>query len=150
MYPTSTPTPTTEAAAAPWETAAAHATDAHTGDDPLPYDGPGAVTHSHPIVTFGSAGEPVRHLARLLAELGYRDNTITRGLNAAGVLDDSVMTCVRAFCADTGARNDLAEYRGQSVPAEDLVRNHVGPHIWQALEDAAARARAEQGAPAAA
>lgn len=121
----------------PWDEAAKNAGDEHQAPDPLPYTGPGAVTHSHPILSFGAAGQPVLDLVTLLAVLGYRENSIIKGANAYAVLDDTVMGDVRRFLADHDVAEAPSAFAGQAVPARDLVGNHVGPYIWQALEDAA-------------
>jgi hypothetical protein len=124
----------------PWEVAAAHAEDRHTrADQPDPYRGPGAVTHSEPLLTEGAAGDAVARLAELLKVLGYRDNTIARGENPANVLDQSVMHDVVAFARSHNVGEDLESFRGLAVPAEDAVQRVIGPYTWQALYAAAER-----------
>jgi hypothetical protein len=108
---------------------------------PRPYRGPGAVTHSRPILSYGSAGPEVRELAEMLAELGYDDNEVIKGRSPANGLDNTLMADVRRFATDHGVREDSAAFDGKEVPASRLVDEHVGPYIWQALEEAVQRAR---------
>jgi hypothetical protein len=131
----------------PWELARENAESEHllerdpeTGQParrPKPYRGPGAVTHRHPMLSYGAAGDEVVALCDLLAELGYDDNAVARGQSPGNVLDNTVMADVSRFCSDYGVRNDVDEFQGQEVPANRLVDHHVGPYIWQALEAAA-------------
>jgi hypothetical protein len=118
----------------PWELAAEHYEPEDDGY-PVPYTGPGAVTHNKPLLTEGSAGPDVAELARRLALLGpeYRDNTIAQGRNPGDVLDSSVMRSVRAFQRDYGVAENEDSFNGGSVPGSALVDRHVGPYTWQSI-----------------
>lgn len=124
---------------APWEVGALHADERHQGAVPEPYNGPGAITHTMPMLTFGAAGDPVRVLGELLRTLGYKTNSLATGENPNAVLDNSVMNDVRDFCTRYGVRNSQQEFEGLSVPAADVIDRVVGPYIWQALFMAAGR-----------
>lgn len=139
----------------PWDLAADHldandeAYDRVHGDDPEPYLGPGAVTHSMPLLTQGTADATfptpvVSELARRLKELGYVDNTITHGENAAGVLDASVWASVQQFQRDHNVRENIGGFAGGTVPPQDLVDRHVGPYTWQALIELSDEAERER------
>jgi hypothetical protein len=95
--------------------------------------GDAVVNHNQPTLTFGSAGPDVLELVRLLKNLGYATNTVAAGTNFQNVLDGSVMTDVRRFCADHDVANDPAEFIGREQPPEVYQNTHVGPYIWEAL-----------------
>lgn len=118
----------------PWELAAEHADPEKVGGEyPEPYTGPGAVTHSKPLLAEGTAGADVLELARRLAKLGYRENTISQGRNPGDVLDSSVMRSLNQFQNDYGIAENEDSFNGGSVPGRELVNRHVGPYTWQAL-----------------
>lgn len=98
------------------------------------------VTHDKPILTTGASGANVEELCRLLAACGYATNSIVRGLNPHLILDDSVMADVRRFCADHGVSEPADLFAGTAVPREQVEGSWIGPHTWQALYDAAAKA----------
>jgi hypothetical protein len=146
----------------PWEVAQAHGDELHqlkidtsTREPiatPTPYVGPGAVTHSEPILTTGAADTStdgaVSRLAALLRDAGYEDNRDPLA-RAAGVLTNDLMREAHRFAGDHGIGNDVTEWQGRDVAADRLVGDVVGPYIWQGLYHAANRAREERaGAPA--
>ncbi len=94
---------------------------------------PELLQHGRPTLTFGAAGEHVLELVRLLKANGRENNSIARGVNMTNVLDQSVMDDVRAFTDEHDVHNDIGEFQGREVPADQLVNNHIGPHIWDAL-----------------
>lgn len=89
------------------------------------------ITHNEPLLCSGSAGPVVRRLVNLLAAAGHASNTIILGENPGGVLDQSVMADVRAFCKEQG----VVESSNLEISGD-----FVGPATWQAIYDAAERA----------
>jgi peptidoglycan hydrolase-like protein with peptidoglycan-binding domain len=98
-----------------------------------------AVTHAQPILASGADGEPVKQLVKLLEVCGFTNNSIAKGENADGILDNSVMADVRAFCEKHGIAEDPEIFNGENVSPRDLIGNWVGPHTWQALYDEASK-----------
>jgi len=130
----------------PWAVALEHASEEHTRDvAPLPYRGPGAVLHRFPHLTGGSGGPQdgpyVRALAELLAEAGYTSNEVINGRQRE--FDNSMMADVRRFQADNDVRENTDAYHGHPHPAEQIVRNLVGPYTVQALFEKVADKRGE-------
>jgi hypothetical protein len=99
------------------------------GETPAETAAPSSITHDEPLLASGSAGAVVQRLAALLAVCGHADNTIGRGENPGGVLDQSVMADVRAFAQEHGVVEKL----------EDITGEIVGPATWQKLYDEAQR-----------
>ena len=97
------------------------------------------VTHHEPMLTYGAAGDAVEKLVRLLAVNGYGNTSFATGDNPSRVLDNTVMMEVKRFAADNGVAEQLEGFKSLSVPAEQLVGEHVGPYTWQALIDGAKR-----------
>jgi peptidoglycan hydrolase-like protein with peptidoglycan-binding domain len=121
------------------------------GRQPEQYRGPGAVTHSMPMLTQGVADASyptpvVSELVRRLKLLGYCENSIAKGTNAAGVFDASVWTDVVNFQRDHGIVENEQSFAGGTVPAQDLVDRHVGPYTWQALIELSDQAEHEREA----
>lgn len=130
----------------PWHTARDNAEDEHTRDvAPAPYRGPGAVLHHFPHLTGGSGGPVmgpyVRAVADLLGELGYRDNGVIKGQITH--YDNSLAADVARFRRAQDVRENADAYHGHNDPAEDVVKNVVGPYTIQALFDAVAEQRGE-------
>lgn len=126
----------------PWKVAEQHVTDEHTRPvAPLPYRGEGAVLHHFPHITGGSGGPVVgpyvRALAELLAELGYVENGVIKGELAH--FDNTMGGDIARFRRDHDVRENTSAYHGHNDPAEDVVKNLVGPYTIQALFDAVAQ-----------
>jgi hypothetical protein len=89
------------------------------------------VTHKEPILASGAAGPIVRKLVDLLAVCGHATNTIITGDNPGGVLDNSVMSDVRAF---------RTQYDITEDPGLEIAGDFIGPYTWQALYEHAQQA----------
>lgn len=111
---------------------------------------PIVVDHGRPILTSGSidvgpgpaiAGA-VTELGQLLGLLGY-PNSVTRGTNPFGVVDDSILGAVEKFRDDYDVREDPSSWsRNGRANAE----SHIGPWTWEGILRAAERVEADADA----
>lgn len=90
------------------------------------------VTHSHPILTSGSAHPVVHELGRKLAALGF-PNTVSRGENPFGHVDQSIMTAVDAFRSGFGVQEDPSGFGGNHPAGRQLAAVHIGPWTIEAI-----------------
>jgi hypothetical protein len=97
--------------------------------------------HGRPVLSSLSAGEAVKELGALLAELGY-ETSISKGRNPFGVLDETVASAVERFREDYDVAEDPSQFAHDRKAA---ALSHVGPWTWEALLRAAARKREERG-----
>jgi hypothetical protein len=80
------------------------------------------------ILTSGSAHDDVHVLGAYLGQLGY-ENSVSRGENPFGIVDESVMTAVSAFRAKHSVEPET------TIPgvAPHEAPRWIGPNLWEAL-----------------
>ncbi|MGI8412653.1 MAG: hypothetical protein ACR2QA_09200 [Solirubrobacteraceae bacterium] len=101
------------------------------------------VTHSYPILSSGSAHPVVHELGRKLAKLGYT-NSVSRGENPFGHVDQSVMTAIDAFRSHYGVQEDPSGFGGNTPAGRQLAAAHVGPWTIEAILHAHDQAQAQE------
>lgn len=84
------------------------------------------VSHTHPILTSGSAHPCVHELGRKLGELGF-PNTVSEGRNPFGTVDSSVLAAVGAFRNHYGVRPDPHSFGGDTPAGQRLAETHLDP-----------------------
>ncbi len=84
------------------------------------------ISHQHPILASGSAHPVVHELGRKLSELGH-PNSVSRGENPFGAVDESIMTAVAAFCSQYGVQEDPSGFGGNTPAGRLLAAAHIGP-----------------------
>ncbi len=93
---------------------------------------PIVVSHRHPILSSGSADPSVHVLGRLLGQLGF-ENSVSRGQNPHGAVDQSIMGAVHAFRSVFGVEEDPTGFGGNTPDAKMLAAAHIGPWTWEAI-----------------
>lgn len=108
---------------------------------------PIVLDHGRPILASGSidlgpgpaVAGAVTELGQLLALIGY-PNSVSRGQNHLGIVDDSIMGAVEKFRDDFDVREDPSGWqRNGRVNAQ----THVGPWTWEAILRVAERIEAD-------
>jgi hypothetical protein len=84
------------------------------------------VTHHVPQLTSGSAHPVVHELGRKLGELGF-DNSVSRGENPFGSVDNTILSAVNSFRQHYGVRPDPSGYGGDTPQGRALAENHLDP-----------------------
>lgn len=97
------------------------------------------VTHTHPILTSGSADPVVHDLGRKLGQLGY-PNSVSRGENPFGVVDQTVLNAVETFRQQYGVQEDPSPFGGKTDHGRRLAAAHIGPWTTEAILRAAEHA----------
>jgi hypothetical protein len=87
-------------------------------------------TIARAVLTSGSQHEDVHELGRLLADAGH-ENSVSRGENPFGLVDESILTAVNNYRND-GDVEPEADIPG--VPTHERTR-WIGPNLWAALLD---------------
>lgn len=83
---------------------------------------------TRPILSTGSGHDAVHELGQLLAKAGC-PNSVSRGENPHGVVDDTILTAAAAF----RAAHDVPEETAiPGVPKAERDR-WIGPELWKAL-----------------
>lgn len=90
------------------------------------------VSHSHPILTSGSAHPVVHDLGRKLGELGF-PNSVSRGQNPFGTVDESVMNAVHTFREQHGVQPDPSMFGGNSPQGRSQAAAHIDPWTTEAI-----------------
>lgn len=90
------------------------------------------VSHSHPILTSGSAHPVVHELGRKLGDLGF-PNSVSRGENPFGAVDQSVLSAVGAFRGQYGVKPDPSAFGGDTPQGRALAENHLDPWTVEAI-----------------
>lgn len=90
------------------------------------------VTHNHPILTSGSTHPVVHELGRKLADLGFA-NSVSRGENPFGVVDQSIATAVDSFRNRYGVQEDPSGFGGANAAGRQLAAAHIGPWTIEAI-----------------
>jgi hypothetical protein len=80
------------------------------------------------VLTSGSAHVDVHTLGSILADRGYA-TSVSRGENAFGIVDESVLTAVAAL---RNAEQIAEEDAVPGVPPHERAR-WIGPNLWDAL-----------------
>lgn len=110
-------------------------------------------TITRPVLTAGTQHEDVHQLGRLLADAGY-ENSVSRGENPFGLVDETLLTAANAYRIAQGVE---PETDIPGVPEHEQQR-WIGPVLWEALvptdesesdEQRAAREQREAGRRAA-
>lgn len=96
------------------------------------------VHHSYPILTSGSAHPVVQELGRKLAALGY-PNSVSRGTNPFGSVDDSILAAVDQFRSRHGVAEDPSGFGGQTPAGRRNADAHIGPWTIEGILQAHAR-----------
>lgn len=84
------------------------------------------VSHAYPILTSGSAHQCVHELGRKLGELGF-PNSVSRGENPFGAVDESVLSAVHAFRAQYGVKPDPSGFGGNTPQGRANAEAHLDP-----------------------
>lgn len=90
------------------------------------------ISHHHPILTSGSAHQSVHEIGRKLGDLGF-PNSVSRGENPFGSVDESVMTSVHAFRAQYGVRPDPSGFGGNTPNGRSSAEAHLDPWTVEAI-----------------
>jgi hypothetical protein len=90
------------------------------------------VTHDYPILTSGSAHPRVHELGRKLGDLGF-PNSVSRGENPFGAVDQSVMSAVGSFRAHYGVQPDPSPFGGDTAQGRSLAEAHIDPWTVEAI-----------------
>lgn len=90
------------------------------------------VTHTHPILTSGSAHECVHELGRKLGQLGFT-NSVAEGRNPFGVVDQTVLAAVNSFRSHFGVAPDPTPFGGDTPAGRALAANHLDPWTVEAI-----------------
>lgn len=104
---------------------------------------PIVIDHGRPLLTFGSSDPSVQELGRILGALGFA-NSVSRGTNPFGSVDDTVMGAVHAFRDAYDVQEDPSGFGGNTPAGRERAEAHIGPWTWEAIlragENATARA----------
>lgn len=84
------------------------------------------VSHQHPILTSGSAHPVIHELGRKLADLGF-PNSVSRGTNPFGSVDESVMSAIDQFRSRNGVQEDPSGFGGNTPAGRTSAAAHIGP-----------------------
>jgi hypothetical protein len=84
------------------------------------------VSHSYPILTSGSAHPVVHELGRKLGDLGYA-NSVSRGANPFGNVDESILAAVDQFRSRHGVAEDPSGFGGATPAGRANAAAHIGP-----------------------
>lgn len=106
---------------------------------------PIVVSHRFPILSSGSADPGVHVLGRALGALGF-ENTVSKGLNPFGAVDQSVMGAVHAFRSVFGVLEDPSGFGGHTPAGQAAAAAHIGPWTWEAVLRAAEHAATAKAA----
>jgi hypothetical protein len=99
---------------------------------------PVVVEHCYPTLTSGSADPAVHELGRMLADLGH-PNSVSRGENPFGAVDQTILAAVYAFRAEHNVEEDPSGFGGHTPAGRTLAAAHIGPWTWEAVRRAHAR-----------
>lgn len=99
---------------------------------------PVVVLHSRPILTSGSTDDVVYDIGNRLAELGF-ENSVSRGTNPFGMVDESIMAAVYAFRQAYGVEEDPSPFGGATPAGIAAAANHIGPWTHEAIVRATSR-----------
>lgn len=106
-----------------------------TATQPFEVDEHGVEVTAHPMLTSGSADVPaVTDLGRRLTELGF-ENSVSRGENPFGIVDESIIAAVVQFRRQYGVREPADGFGGDQVEAD----RHIGPWTATAIVRASDR-----------
>lgn len=96
------------------------------------------ISHTNPILTSGSAHPVVHELGRKLGALGF-PNSVSRGQNPFGTVDESVLSAVNSFRAQYNVEPDPSGFGGNTPAGRNLAAAHLDPWtvegILRAYED---------------
>lgn len=84
------------------------------------------ISHPYPILTSGSAHQCVHELGRKLGDLGY-PNTVSRGENPFGNVDQSVLGAVQTFRQQYGIQPDPSGFGGNTPAGRTAAEGHLDP-----------------------
>lgn len=85
------------------------------------------VLHSaYPILTSGSADPVVHELGRKLAKLGF-PNSVSRGTNPFGAVDNTIVSAVDAFRSAYNVQEDPSGFGGHTPAGRASAAAHIGP-----------------------
>ena len=91
------------------------------------------VSHSHPILTSGSAHPVVHELGRKLGALGF-PNSASRGENPFGSVDGTLLAAVDQFRSRYGVEEDPSGFDGGVTPAgRRNAAAHIGPWTTEGI-----------------
>jgi alkanesulfonate monooxygenase SsuD/methylene tetrahydromethanopterin reductase-like flavin-dependent oxidoreductase (luciferase family) len=90
------------------------------------------ITHNHPILTSGSAHPSVHELGRKLGDLGF-PNSVSKGENAFGTVDQSVLAAIDTFRSQYGVHPDPSAFGGNTPGGRALAAAHVDPWTVEAI-----------------
>jgi hypothetical protein len=93
---------------------------------------PIVISHSRPLLTYGSSDPSVHELGRILGALGF-PNSVSDGHNAYGSIDNTVMAAVFAFRDAYGVQEDPSAYGGDTPAGREQAAAHIGPWTWEAV-----------------
>lgn len=106
-----------------------------TSPQPFEHDDHGVQVTDHPILTSGSGDlRAVSDLGHRLARLGF-ENSVSRGENPFGLVDESLIAAVNQFRARYGVREPADGFGGDQVQAD----RHIGPWTATAIVRASDR-----------
>lgn len=103
------------------------------------------VSHTHPILTGGSTHPVVHELGRKLAELGF-PNSVSRGENPFGHVDQTVLAAVDAFRSRYGVQEDPSGFGGNTPAGRAHAAAHIGPWTIEGILRAHDRHQEQQAA----
>ena len=86
------------------------------------------ISHDCPILTSGSSHPMVHELGRKLGDLGF-ENSVSRGENPFGAVDQSVLDAVRHFRRQYGVAPDASGFDGDARKADA----HLDPWTVEAI-----------------
>lgn len=90
------------------------------------------VSHTYPILTSGSAHPVVHELGGKLGDLGF-PNSVSRGENPFGAVDESVMSAVHAFRAQYGIQADPSGFGGNTPQGRANAESHIDPWTTEGI-----------------
>jgi hypothetical protein len=90
------------------------------------------VSHTHPILTSGSAHPVVHDLGRKLGDLGF-PNSVSKGQNPFGTVDESVLAAVGAFRENYGVKPDPSGFGGNTPQGRSHAEAHLDPWTVEAI-----------------
>lgn len=99
---------------------------------------PVVIEHSYPILVSGSSDPSVQELGRRLAKLGYA-NSVSRGENPFGVVDETIMAAVHGFRQTYNVQEDPSGFGGDIPYGRQRAESHIGPWTWEAIVRASDR-----------
>lgn len=101
------------------------------------------VSHTHPILTSGSAHPVIHELGRKLADLGF-PSSVSRGTNPFGSVDESVLSAVDQFCSRNGVQEDPSGFGGNTPAGRTSAAAHIGPWTIEGILAAHTRHQEQQ------